>query len=266
MANPPSTPGLDLAGERRRIEEAFRSSPGVHLSFLEHADGNGLRRQVRHGKFHIVHFMGHGAFDEGEATGALILESPEGPADLLSDKTFAGLFTGIVLPVLVVLNACHTGKVAELSGRDPFAGVAAALVQEGLPAVLAMRSTIRDSAALALSEELYSRLAAGDPVEAALAEARLALSTSDPAAVDWAIPALFMRAAARTASQDLLTAGAIGRPVEPLAPPAVEPQGTRSEAPSFVQKIKTKRIGEQINIGHADAVHLTDRGDSHRKS
>jgi CHAT domain-containing protein len=259
MANPPGTPGLDLAGERRRIEEAFRSSPDVQLSFLEHADGNGLRRQVRHGKFHIVHFMGHGAFDEGEATGALILESSEGPADLLSDKTFAGLFTGIVLPVLVVLNACHMGKVAESSGRDLFAGVAAALVQEGLPAVLAMRSTIRDSAALALSEELYSRLAAGDPVEAALAEARLALSTSDPAAVDWAIPALFLRAAARTASVDLL-------PVEARELPAVESLEPGKGAPTFSQTIRAKSIGEVINIKDAGVINLSHREDSNRRS
>ena len=43
----------------------------------------------------------------------------------------------------------------------------------GVPAVIAMREPISDEAALAFSRVLDDRLAAGDPVEPALAEALL---------------------------------------------------------------------------------------------
>ena len=45
----------------------------------------------------------------------------------------------------------------------------------GMPAVVAMRGPVPDIAAVAFSRTFYQRLAAGDPIEAAVTEGRLAI-------------------------------------------------------------------------------------------
>ena len=70
---------------------------------------------------------------------------------------------------LAVLNACEGGRT---SRQDPFAGVGQSLVQQGIPAVVAMQFEISDQAAITLAHEFYAALADSYPVDAALAEAR----------------------------------------------------------------------------------------------
>jgi hypothetical protein len=59
--------------------------------------------------------------------------------------------------------------------------------------VLAHRAPIWDDSALILAEELYLRLAQGDPIEAAVAEARRALRLKERGTADWTVPSLFVR-------------------------------------------------------------------------
>jgi hypothetical protein len=56
-----------------------------------------------------------------------------------------------------------------------------------------MQLPISDQAAIAFSEAFYRRLGAGDPVDAAATEGRLAISRRDRRSAEWAVPALFMR-------------------------------------------------------------------------
>ncbi|HEX9945140.1 MAG TPA: CHAT domain-containing protein [Thermoanaerobaculia bacterium] len=195
MANPAGTSPLNLAEERAAVERTLRRIGSVELNVLERATCKGLRHRVREENFGIVHFMGHGAFDEPSAEGTLLLETSDGLIDPIPGEVLATILKQGVGPALVVLNACKTAKSSAGEGATPFAGVAAALVGRGIPAVLAMRTSVRDSAAISLTEELYERLAAGDPVEAALSEARLALYSTSPSSPDWAIPVLFVRTA-----------------------------------------------------------------------
>ena len=82
----------------------------------------------------------------------------------------------------------------------PFAGTAQQLVRHGLSSVIAMQFSISDQAAIILAKEFYCALADGYPVDAALAEARIAIfaqsdSTSRTSrGAEWAVPILFMRA------------------------------------------------------------------------
>ncbi|HSN87195.1 MAG TPA: SUMF1/EgtB/PvdO family nonheme iron enzyme, partial [Thermoanaerobaculia bacterium] len=93
----------------------------------------------------------------------------------------------------VFLNACETGRTPDGADHDPFAGVATALVLGGVPAVIAMQLPIADEAAITFSRTVYDRLAAGDPVDAAVAEGRQALYAASRDTVEWAIPVLFTR-------------------------------------------------------------------------
>ena len=89
---------------------------------------------------------------------------------------------------LAYLNACE-GALA--SGQSVFTGVAQTLVREGLPAAVAMQAEITDAGAIELARIFYTALAAGRPVDAALTQARVALSVAG--SPEWAIPVLFSR-------------------------------------------------------------------------
>ncbi len=91
---------------------------------------------------------------------------------------------------LVLLNACEG---ARQSPADPLGGVAQSLVMQGIPAVVAMQFEITDAAATIFSTEFYSAIADGYPIDAALAEARVAVFSSHND-VEWGTPVLYLRA------------------------------------------------------------------------
>jgi len=253
MANPPDTPPLALAAERKKIEECLSGIGRIEPTVLERTTRRELRRHLRGGRFHIVHFMGHGVgFDSDKGEGALLLESPEDWALPLSATGFAEFFQGIEAPQLVVLNACETAVSAE--GVDPVRSVAASLVVAGLPAVLAQRAPIRDDAALILAEELYLQLAQGHPIEAAVAEARLALRSEREGTTAWAIPSLFLR----PAPGEVLPRPEDGRVAEPPPPPSPH-EPTAPPSGFFVQ---TDHVDRQTNIhGNTVNYHEESRGE-----
>jgi hypothetical protein len=83
-------------------------------------------------------------------------------------------------------------------------------MRAGLPAVLAMQRPISDGAAITFSQALYARLIAGDPLDAAVAEGRQSIHSMAPRSMEWAVPALLMRA----------PDGTIFTPAEAQLPPA----------------------------------------------
>ena len=90
---------------------------------------------------------------------------------------------------LAVLNACEG---ARSSSDEVFSGTAQSLVQQGLPAVIAMQFEVTDTAAITLTHEFCEAIADGYPVDAALAEARKAIFAQGND-VEWGTPVLYMR-------------------------------------------------------------------------
>jgi hypothetical protein len=90
---------------------------------------------------------------------------------------------------LALLNACEGARG---SATDPFAGAAQSLVQQGIPAVIAMQFPITDRAAILFAQEFYGAAIGGLPVDAALTEARRSLFAADHV-LEWAVPVLYMR-------------------------------------------------------------------------
>jgi formylglycine-generating enzyme required for sulfatase activity len=90
---------------------------------------------------------------------------------------------------LVVLNACSGGRTSQ---ENAFAGVAQSLVRLGLPAVVAMRRSVSDRAALVLAGRFYTALAEEVPVDTALSEARRGMRTGSDD-LEWSTPVLYMR-------------------------------------------------------------------------
>jgi tetratricopeptide (TPR) repeat protein len=91
---------------------------------------------------------------------------------------------------VAVLNACEG---ARSSKQDPFAGSAQTLVQQGIPAVIAMQFEIADDVAQTFAHELYGALADSYPIDAAVTEARKAIFAMGRE-IEWATPVLYLRA------------------------------------------------------------------------
>lgn len=192
-ANPSGLPPLALQDEQKRIEAARTGRKRVEVKVLENASPEELRQELTQGKYQIVHFMGHGLADADD--GSLVFSTAGGHPRRVTGQEMSQLVQGAPTARLVMLNACHSASLPQSQEADPLAGVAGSLVRGGQPAVLGMQFAISDSAALTFSENLYQRLAEGEPIEAAVTEARLAVYLADPSSTDWAAPVLFLRGA-----------------------------------------------------------------------
>ncbi len=89
---------------------------------------------------------------------------------------------------MVVLNACEGARTSQ---SDPYAGVAQMLVQQGIPAVIAMQFPIFEDSAIEFAYQFYGAIVDGLPVDAAISEARKAIFTTG-IETEWATPVLFM--------------------------------------------------------------------------
>ena len=187
-------PRLDVEGERQRLEAALRplrTQGRVEVHWTQAATLDALLRKLHHGDFHILHFVGHGGYDEAREDGVLLFQGPDGSSHEITGERLATILQDHRSLRLVVLNACEG---ARSSRSDPFAGVAASLVQRGIPAVVAMQFEITDDAALTFAAYFYEALAQGDPVDGAVAHARLGIFASGND-VEWGTPVLFLRSA-----------------------------------------------------------------------
>jgi hypothetical protein len=160
----------------------------VILERLETATLEALRHRLRPGGFHVLHFVGHGFGGSAERDGELVLVDAEGKGRRVSGETLGDELRDRESLRLVVLNSCLGGR-ATIS--NSLAGTAQRLVRSGVPAVIGMQFAITDPAAIAFASEFYRALADADPVDAAVAEARKAVS--DKSGLEWATPTLYMR-------------------------------------------------------------------------
>lgn len=188
---PDGMPRLDLDRELEALREALAGSRDVAFRVLEPPTLEALIAALRGGDVHALHFMGHGELDPRTGDGALVLEDGAGRAQSLPARFLVEQLADFLPRLrLVFLNACRT---AEAATGAPWAGVATALVRAGVPAVVAMQLPVTDRAAVTFAGWVYRRLAAGDPVDRAVAEGRLALRREIEGTSEWATPALFLR-------------------------------------------------------------------------
>lgn len=184
---------IDVEDEWLKVQGALAGLAArglVQVTRLEAATLSALQHQLRHDQYHIFHFVGHGGFDQQTQSGVLLLEDEQGRSRMVSGPYLGALLRDHFSLRLALLNACEGART---SRADPFAGVAQHLVQQGIPAVIAMQFEITDQAAITLSHEFYNALADNYGVDAALAEARKALYATGND-IEWGTPVLYMRA------------------------------------------------------------------------
>lgn len=186
-------PPLDLDKEDEEIRKALQGDEaGFQVTVLDNPTIAGLRETLLENRWHILHFMGHGNFEEEQGEACVCFEDrTTGRRALLTASMFQEQLKDITNLGLVVLNACQAGALPRRRGQNLFGSMAPELFRTGLPAVIAMQFSIDDDAAILLASRFYGRLAKGDPIEAALAETRFSIVQSDMAD-NWATPVLYL--------------------------------------------------------------------------
>ena len=182
---------LKLDDELEHMALTLKENASIQLDVLEHPSLEKIRKALRERSFHILHYLGHGTFVEGE--GLLHFFNRNRSRETISGQQLATTIKDFSSLRLIMLNACNTAQSGSGVADRPFAGVAGALALGGAPAVVAMQAPIWDPYAVAFSTGFYNRLAKGLSVEEAITEGRQAIYTKSPKENDWAIPVLFLQ-------------------------------------------------------------------------
>jgi CHAT domain len=180
----------------------------VNLTVLRPPSFTQLERELneRKGFYHIVHFDGHGDFDENSAgfqhsfgesgQGVLVFEKDDGSPQIVPAAQIAQSLTDCKVP-LFVLNACRSAQ----EGNGSFSSVATRLVTLGAKGVVAMAYSVYAVAARHFIGRLYEELARGSSVDAAVAAGRRELINKplrrspkgDLRLADWMVPVLYQQ-------------------------------------------------------------------------
>jgi hypothetical protein len=192
-SSPRGLPPLQEAREKRLLEEAMAGvgAAAAQVAWAPSATWADLQNVLLEGRWHVIHFIGHGDFDPGCGEGVLALAGRHGYPDLIEASRLTDLLRQArPMPRLVVLNAC-SGAVS--AAADLFSGTAAALVRGGVSAVVAMQYGISDQASLAFTRGFYGAIARGRGVDEAVSSGRVAIIGLHRRTLEWITPVLYLR-------------------------------------------------------------------------
>lgn len=197
-------PPLKLDKERQAIEAALDDKVDDSITLehevLENATVETLQALLAR-KADLFHFAGHGDFTETGITAAgepigigslVLLKDPDTRAAAPLTASELALALAAAGVRVVVLGACNTGR---RDGVSAWTGVAPALIEKGIPAVVAMQYEVNDSQASAFSRMFYTSLAVGLSIDEAVAAGRraMALESNSDQNVEWGVPVLYLR-------------------------------------------------------------------------
>ncbi|MGN6171312.1 MAG: CHAT domain-containing protein, partial [Solirubrobacteraceae bacterium] len=185
---------LDVEREQRNLAKALaplEREGMVELRWLERATLSALNEVVSSPEeVHVLHYIGHGAYDARTESGILVLENSDGHPHEVTGEELGSLLQDERSLRLVVLNSCEGARASHV---DPFSGAASSLVECGIPAVVGMQFEITDEAAITFAGRLYEALVQGFPIDAALAQSRKAIFAAGND-TEFGTPVLFLRA------------------------------------------------------------------------
>jgi WD40 repeat protein len=194
VSSPRGLPPLDVGREQHLLEGALARLAGEGLAevvWAPSATWAGLQEVLLGGRWHVLHFIGHGDFDPDRDEGVLALTTITGRPDLVEASRLVDLLRQArPMPRLVVLNSCSGAAVGV---TDLFSGTAAALVRGGASAVAAMQYEISDPAAVAFARGFYGAIAHGRGVDDAVSSGRVAIVGLSGRTLEWVTPVLYLR-------------------------------------------------------------------------
>ena len=186
-ARPEGTGFIDPRGIARELLDEVQGqieAGAIELEFLRPPTLKALRQRLRDSKrsVHVLHFDGHGTFDEhidgqakhllsGSRRGKLAFEDDKGQLELVDAEDLAQVLQNSRVK-LAVLTACQS---AMSSADDAISSIAARLIQGGIDAVVAMSASVLVASATIYVEAFYRALVQGTPAPMAQEQARQAL-------------------------------------------------------------------------------------------
>ena len=140
--------------------EPLNQQDNAQVRILEVGHPAEIAQAFARDAYHVLHLSCHGG------PGVLELEDEDGRPVPISPAALLAPLRPLGRPLpLVLLNTCHGGVAAAAPGQAPDAPAASfalALLQAGVPAVLAMQTAVSDSYATALARAFYGHLAQGE--------------------------------------------------------------------------------------------------------
>jgi hypothetical protein len=192
VSSPTNMARLAVDDEKARLSQALADLVDkglVHLEWVDRADWESVHTRLRDETWHVLHFIGHGDYDEAAHEGTIALVDEDGRAHMVKADSFADLLNqGTSQPRLVVLNSCKSGHTGT---RDVFSSSAATLVRRGTSAVAAMQFTVSDPAAVDFARGFYASLSKGDSIGTAVQSGRVSMHGGD--SLEWVTPVLYVR-------------------------------------------------------------------------
>ncbi|MFP4396347.1 MAG: CHAT domain-containing protein [Anaerolineales bacterium] len=189
---------VDVALEREILEDSLRQPDTLEemkleVTYLEPPVTLArLETELRRG-YHILHYLGHGAYSARRQQAALYFQDEAGNTAIVSDDALIQMLARQELrPQLIFLAACQS---AVRSTGDAFRGLGPKLVQIGMPAVIAMQDFLEMEMARKLTSAFYHNLLAHGMVDRAINEARSVLLSDRQVTNDIAVavPVIFLR-------------------------------------------------------------------------
>ncbi len=149
LVEPASTSATDDAASTPHVYQQVTSVKALH--------------RLLNGDWRVVHIAAHGDFTDDPTTTGVVLGNLR-----LTPNVFSKMS---VIPDLVVLNACHLGRVLTGANRVA-ASVGRELLKAGVRAVVVAGWAVDDTAARSFSEHLYTELLTGSDFGSAVSGAR----------------------------------------------------------------------------------------------
>ena len=94
ISNPLDAEPLDVELEKAKLEDALKplkDANAVTIDWLEEPTLLALTKKVRPDTYHILHFIGHGGFDDANGEGALLFEDAAGRGRAVSGDQLAAV-------------------------------------------------------------------------------------------------------------------------------------------------------------------------------
>ncbi|MGB3788244.1 MAG: CHAT domain-containing protein [Phormidesmis sp.] len=174
-----------------QIADATDSSVDIQLTILEQPGRAELTQELERGNYQALHYAGHSNL--GNAGGDLYLVSRQtGLTERLSGEDLAGLLVNNGVK-LAVFNSCRGGYSSGSEEGWQERNLAQALVNRGMPAVIAMTERIPDHVAITFTQLLYRNLKKGLAIDLSLNRTRQGLiSAYGSHQFYWVLPTLYM--------------------------------------------------------------------------
>ncbi|MGD1896007.1 MAG: CHAT domain-containing protein [Phormidesmis sp.] len=221
----------------------------VQLKILEQPGRSELTQELERGNYQVLHYAGHSNL--GNAGGDLYLVSRQtGLTERLSGEDLAGLLVNNGIK-LAVFNSCRGGYSATSDQGWQERNLAQALVNRGLPGVIAMSERIPDDVAISFTQLLYRNLKKGLSIDLSLNRTRQGLiSAYGSHQFYWALPTLYMHPSFDgylvRASGDLENSRVLDSANDPFGDMFAEPGLAEIDLPPRPESSTAKALAQSI--------------------